>query len=241
MYPSFYTGYLGAKANLQNLDVIGNNLANINNSAFKPKTSVFQSLLQYNLNDSEGAVTELQTGNGVRVQGAYTSFETMEPVGTTSPLDFAIVRDNVFFRVMDRGTGEISYTRNGHFHRGQVGDTFYLMTDNDKYVIGKDGRPVVLQGAESDGDGLSQRLALFTFSNPSRLMSAGNNEYVTQENMTAVAVDEEATMQGYLEVSGTNLVKEMARLIESQRAYSYALQMVQTSDEIVGTINTLKG
>ncbi len=30
-------------------------------------------------------------------------------------------------------------------------------------------------------------------------------------------------------------------MIESQRAYSYALKMVLTSDEIVGTINSLKG
>lgn len=241
MYSSFYTGYLGAKANLQNLDVIGNNLANVNNSAFKPKTSVFQSLLQYNLNAGEGEATELQTGNGVRVQGTYTSFGAMEPVETASALDFAIVKENVFFSVMDRGTGEIAYTRDGHFHRGQIGDTFYLMTDNNKYVVGKDGRPIVLQGGEADAAGLSERLALFTFSNPSRLMSAGNDEYVAQENMEAIAVTEEATMQGYLEASGTNLTKEMARLIESQRAYSYALQMVQTSDEIVGTINTLKG
>ena len=72
-------------------------------------------------------------------------------------------------------------------------------------------------------------------------MSAGNNEYVAQEGMNAAVVTEEAVSQGYLEASGTNLVKEMARLIESQRAYSYALQMVQTSDEIVGTINALKG
>lgn len=241
MYPSFYTGYLGAKANLQNLDVIGNNLANVNNGAFKPKTAVFQSLLQYNLNDSEDAVTELQTGNGVRVQGTYTSFAAAAPTNTNSALDFAIMKDNTFFRVVDPATGAVSYTRDGHFHRGQIGNNFYLMTDNNKYVIGRDGRPIVLQGGEADGEGVSERLAFFTFSNPSRLMSAGNNEYVTQEGMTPIVVNERAAAQGYLESSGTDLVKEMARLIESQRAYTYALKMVQTSDEVVGTINTLKG
>ena len=186
-------------------------------------------------------MTELQAGSGVRVQGAYTSFESAAPTATNSPLDFSIVKDNVFFGVTDGRTGEISYTRDGHFHRGQIGETYYLMTDNNKCVLGRNGSPIVLQGGDSDGAGLSEELALFTFPNPSRLMSAGNNEYVAQEGMNAAVVTEEAVSQGYLEASGTNLVKEMARLIESQRAYSYALQMVQTSDEIVGTINALKG
>jgi possible flagellar basal body rod protein len=33
----------------------------------------------------------------------------------------------------------------------------------------------------------------------------------------------------------------MTRLIESQRAFTYALKMVQTSDEVEGTINQLRG
>ena len=44
-----------------------------------------------------------------------------------------------------------------------------------------------------------------------------------------------------LERSGTDLSKEMVRMIECQRAYSYALKMVTTSDEIETTINSLRG
>ena len=47
--------------------------------------------------------------------------------------------------------------------------------------------------------------------------------------------------QGTLEASGTDMAKEMTRLIESQRAFTYALKMVQTSDEVEGTINQLRG
>lgn len=46
--------------------------------------------------------------------------------------------------------------------------------------------------------------------------------------------------RGALESSGTDLAKEMTHLIESQRAFSYALKMVQTSDEVEGTINQLR-
>ena len=47
--------------------------------------------------------------------------------------------------------------------------------------------------------------------------------------------------EGTLESSGTDMAKEMTRLIESQRAFTYALKMVQTSDEVEGTINQLRG
>ena len=49
------------------LSVVSNNLANINNTGFKPKTAAFSELIHYNLNDSENAQTELQTGSGARV------------------------------------------------------------------------------------------------------------------------------------------------------------------------------
>ena len=45
--------------------------------------------------------------------------------------------------------------------------------------------------------------------------------------------------RGYLERSNVDLAQEMVKVIESQRAYSYALRMVQTTDEIEQTINGL--
>ena len=43
-----------------------------------------------------------------------------------------------------------------------------------------------------------------------------------------------------LEMSGASVADDFTRIIEAQRAYSYALKMVQTSDEIVNTVNTLR-
>ena len=64
MNQSFYVGALGAGNCTEKLSVISNNLANVNTNGFKPKTTVFSQLINYNLNDSEGAVTELQAGAG---------------------------------------------------------------------------------------------------------------------------------------------------------------------------------
>ena len=139
MYQSFYTGALGAGSCMAKMSVIANNLANINNNGFKPKTAAFSDLLNYNLNDSETAVTNLMSGNGVRLQRTYTTYDVASMGTTNSPLDFAIAEENAFFMVQDPTTGEITYTRNGSFHRGQWEDKFYLTTDNGKLVLDQNG------------------------------------------------------------------------------------------------------
>ena len=45
--------------------------------------------------------------------------------------------------------------------------------------------------------------------------------------------------RGMIELSNVDLAQELSKVIESQRAYGYALRMVQTSDEIEQTINGL--
>ena len=84
------------------------------------------------------------------------------------------------------------------------------------------------------------RLSVYTFSNPSRLISVGDNEYAPPEGMEPILVEHARIESGVLEQSGTDLAKEMVKMIECQRAYSYALRMVMTSDEVESTINSLR-
>ncbi len=258
---SFYVGALGAKASSQKMTVIANNLANVNNTGFKPKTAVFSDLLNYNLNDSENARTELQAGNGVRLEATNTSFETSGASMTGSSLDYAIMDNNAFFMVQDPVTGQISYTRDGHFHRGEREDGFYIMTDSGKLVLDQNGEPLeaevtdveaLQEEMESGGDYEDDeddeeydedapRLALYTFSNPSRLLSIGSNEFVPPQGMEPELLERARPVSGMLESSGTDIAREMVNLIECQRAYSYALKMVTTTDEIEQTVNGLRG
>ena len=78
MNQSFYVGALGAGTCTEKLSVISNNLANVNTNGFKPKTTVFSQLINYNLNDSEGAVTELQAGAGMKVQSPHFSLVDLQ-------------------------------------------------------------------------------------------------------------------------------------------------------------------
>lgn len=264
MNQSFYTGALGAGSCMKKLSVTANNLANINTTGFKPKTVVFSDLLNVNLNDSPEAVTDLQTGVGVRVEGTHTGFGVSGAEQTGGEYDYAIMEPNAFFMLKDPETGAISYTRNGHFHRASMEDDFYLVSESGKLVLDQNGEPLKLEATDverrlaemdedfdpedyeedDDEDEESElpRVGVYTFKNPSRLLSAGDQEYVPGDaNDEATLVENPSLAAGALETSGTDLAKEMTRIIECQRAFSYALRMVATSDEIESTINNLRG
>lgn len=270
MNMSFYVGALGADNCTKKLSVISNNLANINTIGFKPKNISFSELVNYNLNDSEDAVTELQAGAGMRVQGTTASFDAGAVTQTGSQCDYAIMEPNAFFMVQDPQTGAITYTRNGHFHKGSWGEEeggegeqgdYYLFTENGKLVLDQNQEPILAETAniekmwaalegedyeeeddEDDEDEEKPKVSVYTFENPSRLLSVGNGEYAPSEDgVEATLVENPSLEQGVLETSGTDMARELTRLIECQRAFSYALKMVTTADEIESTINSLRG
>lgn len=242
MYQSFYTGALGAGSFLTKLSVISNNLANINNNGFKAENVEFSRLMQQNLNDSEDAVTELMGGNGMRVQRTYSNFDTAAVTQTNGIFDFAILQDNAFFMLRDVGTEEISYTRNGHFHRGELNGSFYLMTDSNRLVLDNNQQPIEVGQMEGeDLAAIRQQVALYTFNNPSRLMHVGDNEFVpSEEDAQPILIENPSLATGALERSDTDMADEMVKVIQCQRAFSYALKVVTTADEIESTINALR-
>ena len=250
MNMSFYTGAAGAGQFTKKLSVVSNNLANINNTGFKPKTAAFSELIHYNLNDSENAQTELQTGSGARVERTWTDFSTAGATQTGKEYDYAIMEPNAFFMIQDPASGEITYTRNGHFHRGE------LVLDQNRQPLKLEVTDVekLQEESESEDDDYDTddtdsteddtdlpKVSVYTFSNPSRLLSVGDNEYKAQDGMEASLKSDAVLQKGALENSGTDMAKEMVHVIECQRAFSYAVKMITTSDDIEGTINSLRG
>ncbi len=266
MNMSFFVGAIGADACQKKLSVVSNNLANINNYGFKPKTAVFEELLNYNLNDSRDARTELQAGASATVARTSTSvcFDVSPFRATESMTDYALGDKNTFFMLRDPATGEITYTRNGHFHVADMGaEGLLLMTESGKYVLDQNRQPLSAEmqdverlareawggdNAENEETELDNEdlphLAVYTLKYPSRLLNVGDNEFAVQEGDTENTVSR--VMRPYLqskavESSGTDLAREMTRMIEAQRAFQYALRMVTTSDEVEDTINRLRG
>ncbi len=263
MNMSFYVGALGADASQKKMGAISNNLANINNTAFKPKNAIFSELINYNLNDSPEAKTDLQPGAGTTVVRTNTDYSPSAFHTTGQPNDYAIGNANAFFKLQDPKSGEITYTRNGHFHAGEMPDgKFYLFTESGKHVLDENGKKMLaddtaLKAIEAAGqtggntanannatEEVKQKIGVYTINYPSRLVNKGDNELAIRpgdQNNKDSVIQNPILESGTLESSGTDMAKEMTRLIESQRAFTYALKMVQTSDEVEGTINQLRG
>ncbi|MEZ3435886.1 MAG: flagellar hook-basal body protein [Lachnospiraceae bacterium] len=235
MYTSFYTAARGAMEEQRKLDVIANNFANVNNYGYKAKKAVFSDLMYYNLNNYRGDDTPLKAGTGVVVEKTDTNFDPSGFVPTQGEYDYAIVEKG-FFMLRSPIDNEITYTRNGHFSLSQRGTEFYLVNDNGNFVLDQNENPILVTDGELSGD-----IGVFGFDVLDGMLSVGNNEFSpVAKNGDPYLMPAAKMVDHTLEMSGVDTADEITRTIEAQRAYSLALRMVTTSDEIMGTINTLR-
>lgn len=118
-FAAIYTGMTGLNANSRNLDVIGNNVANSNTTAYKSSRLNFSTTLSRTFNsgtapgDTTGGTNPYQIGNGVQTSGTQRDLTNGTISATGIPSDLAI--DGQGFFVVDRG-GRSFYTRAGDFH-----------------------------------------------------------------------------------------------------------------------------
>ncbi len=234
MNASFYSGARGMITEQDKLNVISNNVANVNTVGFRSKSSVFMDLMYYNMH-SQDRVT---TGTGVRMQHTNTDYSSN---GVTAAAEggfnFAILDQEGFFMLRNQVTNEITYTRAGNFSLSLHNDGyFYLLSDAKKYVLDGSGNPIRYVNGELTG-----RPGVFAFANMNGMESVGSTEFSpVPKNGNPIRVDNANVLEGYLELSNTDMAQEMSDTVIASRAYTYALKMVQTSDEIEQTVNGLR-
>lgn len=217
------------------MDVVSNNIANVNNYGYKEKNSVFSDLMYYNLNNYTGEDTRLKSGVGVIVEKTNTNFDPAGFVTTDLEHDYAIEGEG-FFMLRNPQDNSITYTRNGHFSMSQRGNQFYLVNDDGNFVLDQNRNPILVTQ-----DGLQAEIGVYGFNILDGMRSVGDNEFVPiEKNGNPYLIQGAKVLDHALESSGVNLADQISKVIESQRAYSYSLKMVQTSDEIVSTINSLR-
>jgi flagellar hook protein FlgE len=127
--PSFSIALTGLEANSVALDTIGNNLANLNTTAFKDQTTSFSDLFYQNIGNT-GSGNALQMGLGTQVAGTNTDFSQGSLSTTTNSTDMALNGSGFF--VVDRG-GPEQLTRAGNFQLDQSGN---LITNTGDGVMG---------------------------------------------------------------------------------------------------------
>lgn len=115
---AMYTGLSGLNANARNLDVIGNNIANVNTTAYKSNRLNFQNQFSRTFSlgsapgDTTGGSNPMQIGLGVRVGATQRNFTPGSLSSTGNQADLAIAGQGFF--MVDRGLSRF-YTRAGNF------------------------------------------------------------------------------------------------------------------------------
>lgn len=261
MMRSLYTAATGMIGQQLQIDTTSNNIANVNTIGYKKQRAEFADLF-YQVQEYAGTATSsttlsptgIEVGLGVRPTAVTKQFSQGNFKETGNNLDLAIT-GNGFFQI-ELPDGTTGYTRNGSFKLNDQGvivnsDGYPLIPnitipeDATETSIGTDGTISVLQGGQTALNQVGQ-IEVANFINPAGLHSLGDNLYI---NTTASGDPITGTpgldgmgqiRQGFVEMANVQLVEEMTDLITGQRAYEANSKAIQTSDDMLQTVNQLK-
>jgi flagellar hook protein FlgE len=139
-----FTGYTGIASNGVSVDVVGDNLANLNTTAFKGQRTLFESLLYRTVREGEGpgatsgGTLPEQIGSGSQVSTVQRDFRQGGLESTGFPMDLAI--DGEGFFVLTVPDGSQAFTRDGSFR-----------LDETQTMVSAGGAPVQAFTANDDG------------------------------------------------------------------------------------------
>jgi flagellar hook protein FlgE len=253
----------------QDMDVIGNNIANINTTGYKDATVQFATSFSNTL--ASATANPVQVGTGVYDQAITNNWATGALSSTGVTTDLAI-NGNGFFEVAD-ASGNKYVTQDGSFSLDPNGN---LVTAGGQFVQGLTTTGTVgnIQIAAPTGSTLNSytinsqgvitmnltnnttgatstataQIYLQTFEDPQALVSQGSNLYNNQANAGASALGAPGTngtgsiVSGSLELSNVDLSSEMANLITAQRGFEANSKVVTTSDQMLqNVVNMVQG
>jgi len=226
-----YRAVSGCVVQQERLDTASINMANANDIGYKAaRLSVGSQGMSISHNDADHLV---------QVSGKFIDFSEGARQNTNNKLDLALEGDGFFVVQTPKGT---AYTRKGNF---SLNAQKVLVNQDGLPILGQNG-PVQIMGNDirisTDGaihvDGMAvDRLRLATFPKPYPFdtnsgslffpKAQGNGQAVQESQVQSVVVQ-----QGQIELSNTDLMREMARLIEISTSYESCQKVIQTVDEM---------
>ena len=244
-------------------DNTANNLANVNTVGFKKGSLRFKDVMDAAVYSQEGSILRNDTSRylGDLSMGSVTmqyvhdfSQGALDKTGNT--YDLAIEGDG-FFKIRDVN-GKVSYTRNGSF---VVNSDEYLVTKQGEYVldvnnqrirmIPEDFDPAVFRdrfevviGEQGNIEINSythkvpmQTIGIFDFSDKEDLFEIGDTKFVPRdlENNPELRAERFTVQQGMLELSNSNVIKEMINTINTTRNYESLTKVVSTNSDLLRT------
>ncbi len=242
MFKGFYNLTSGMITHGRHLDVISNNMANVATAGFKADTftaTTFEDVLWSRVGNKEKTYIDLGNQSYITVPSEnYTDYTTGSYDDTGEPLDFAIEGNEGCYFAFNTENGRV-YSRAGQFTLdndgyltlpgvGRVldvaGNEIYLMTDKvhgDSYG-----------GIYTDGGAYLGRLGVYRF--PEDAQPIKNREALFVANgQEPELVTDVRVVNGLVERSNVDLVKQMVCMISEQRAYQSAAQVSKMYDDLM--------
>ena len=243
MINGFYDAAGGMVTQFNRLNIISNNLANVNTPGFKQDNIIigdFERLfsekrdkLPLENNTTQAAKFINRNLNKVPiVVEEYTDFSIGNIQKTSNPLDVALKQKNAFFAVDANGE---KLTRAGNFNLDKNG---FLVTKEGFKVLDINNNPIQIplnakkitidKNANIYVDReLIAIMKIVKIDNLKTLQKIGNTLYKFDPKIAKIDT-KNTTLQGFLEKSNINPVKEMTDLIDTNRMVE-AYQKVMTT------------
>lgn len=218
------------------MDIVANNVANANTSAFKAESPIFSEFLM------PGAKADDRTGlnnagalSFVLDSGTKRDLSEGDIEVTGNTFDVAISGEGFF--TVQTPDGQ-RYTRSGHFG---VDQNNQLVTQQGDPVLSAAGAPITINpddgvieigrdGTIAAGETTIGRLGVVNVDNPAAMKKTGDNYLETDQ--AAVAIENPTVMQGFIESSNVKPVVEMTRMIEVMRAYTSTQKTINKMGEL---------
>ena len=254
-------GASGASFQQEALDVISNNIANAQRAAFKEELLVGASN-SYIHEKRVGAISStnntiipagIQIGQGIHAQAVVTKFTQGRPVQTGNPYN-VMVQGKGYFQV-ERPNGDIAYTRDGMFEINQdltlvtqsgfiVAPAITLPANTESVTINRNGQVYAKVAGQVEPQ-LVGTLEIATFANEAGLEKLDDNlmlETPASGQPVIGAPGEEDrgyVIQGSYEGANIDMVLQVTKLMQAQRAYEMNMKAVKAGNEILSSLTNI--
>ncbi|WP_417317896.1 flagellar basal-body rod protein FlgF [Emcibacter sp.] len=218
------------------MDIIANNIANMNTTAFKRESVMFKEYIDEIDGDMPKSLKQVAFVQDYGISRKMTdgNYDT-----TGNPFDIGLSGDGLF--KVRRENGEIAYTRNGHL---ALADDGTLVVSTGQPILDADDNPIQFPiptnftGVEiaTDGTiwskdrGTLGKLGVVTFADTSQLNKIGDNLFNTEQQ--PIAAENYSIIQGVAESSNVEPIVEITKMIEISRAYTSMAKMMEDTHKI---------
>ncbi len=217
---------------MRQMETVSNNLANMNTTGYKTDRMLFHEYIEEA--PGESAEPWDEELSFVMDQGQWRRTQQGEIQSTGNPLDLALEGQGYF--VVDTPQGE-RYTRDGQFKTNPQGQ---LVTNQGNPVLSDQGEPIVFAPNDTDisiqkdgtvttNNGPVGQLDVVTFENRQKLDKQAGTLFKTDRDPQAP--QNTNVIQGALEGSNVEPVREMTRMIDIQRSFEAVNNVIQKEHE----------